>query len=110
MIEVESQLVIRKDGKCFLDAKKTELLKEIARNGSLSSAAKKLHISYQHAWTMIQEMNHAAPHFLVEKQRGGLNGGGAVITSYGERILNEYGIIEAQIKKLIREINNEINF
>ena len=110
MIEVESQLTVKKNGRCFLDHKKTELLKEISLHGSLSGAAKKLKISYQYAWTMINEMNHAAPSPLVIKQRGGVNGGGAVITGYGERILNEYWQIEAQVNKLIRQINVEINF
>jgi molybdate transport system regulatory protein len=109
MIEVESHITIKKDGKCFLDPKKTELLKEIVQNGSLSGAAKKLKISYQHAWTMIDEMNHVAPSPLVLKQRGGVNGGGAEITRYAERILNEYGQIEAQVEKLINQINVEIN-
>jgi molybdate transport system regulatory protein len=45
----------------------------------------------------------------VIKQRGGAKGGGAEISSYGERILNEYRQIEMQIKKLVHQINVEIN-
>src|SRR5660397_171198 len=56
MIEVECHISIRKDGSCFLSPVKTGLLHEIKQNGSLSGAAKKLKISYQHAWTMIDEM------------------------------------------------------
>jgi molybdate transport system regulatory protein len=109
MIEVESQISIKKDGNCFLDPLKTELLHEIKQSGSLSGAAKKLRISYQHAWTMIDEMNHIAPEPLVIKQRGGVNGGGAEISSYGIQMINEYKLIEAQVKKLINQINVDIN-
>ncbi|HZL09333.1 MAG TPA: winged helix-turn-helix domain-containing protein [Prolixibacteraceae bacterium] len=110
MIEVECHISVKKDGTCFLSPVKTELLNEIRQSGSLSGAAKKLKISYQHAWTMIEEMNRSAPEPLVIKQRGGANGGGAEISAYGEKILKEYRIIEAQVKKLVDQINVEINF
>lgn len=109
MIEVEWQISIKKNGNCFLSAAKAELLAEIIQSGSLSGAAKKLKISYQHAWNMINEMNRLAPEPLVIKQRGGANGGGAEISAYGIRILQEYRQIEAQVKKLVNQINIEIN-
>ena len=109
MIEVESHISIKKNGSCFLDQYKTALLQEIMQSGSLRGAAKKLKISYQHAWTMIDEMNRIAPEPLVIKQRGGANGGGAEISGYGTRILNEFKQIEAQVKKLVSQINVEIN-
>jgi len=109
MIEVECHISIKKNGNCFLGAAKTELLKEIIKSGSLSGAAKKLKISYQHAWNMIDELNRFAPEPLVNMQRGGVNGGGAEISVYGERILREYRMIEAQVKKLVSQINVEIN-
>jgi len=109
MIEVECHISIRKNGICFLSPVKTELLHEIMQNGSLSGAAKKLKISYQHVWTMIDEMNRSAPEPLVIKQRGGANGGGAEISGYGVKILRDYTLIEAEVKKLISQINVEIN-
>jgi molybdate transport system regulatory protein len=109
MIEVECNISIKKGGVSFLNPVKTQLLYGIMESGSLSGAAKKLKISYQHAWTMIDEMNRIAPEPLVIKQRGGANGGGAQISAYGERILNDYEQIEAHIKKLIKQINVEIN-
>ena len=109
MIKVECHISVRKNGHCFLEPSKTELLKEIVMIGSLRGAAKKLKISYQHAWNMIDEMNRQAPEPLVIKQRGGAHGGGAAISAYGEKILREYNQIEAQVKKLIDQINVEIN-
>lgn len=109
MIEVNCRISIKKDGVSFLDPVKTELLNEIKRCGSLNSAAKTLKISYQHAWTMINEMNSSAPEPLVTKQRGGTNGGGAVITVYGEKILKDYYTIQAQVNKMVNQINVEIN-
>jgi molybdate transport system regulatory protein len=109
MIEVECHISIKKNGYSFLSTTKTELLNEIMHCGSLSGAAKKLKISYQHAWTMIVEMNRLAPSPLVIMQRGGINGGGTEISSYGRRILKEYKLIEAQVNKLVDQINVEMN-
>lgn len=109
MIEVECHISIKKNGTSFLSPVKTELLNEIRKSGSLNSAAKNLNISYQHVWTMIDEMNRIAPEPLVIKQRGGANGGGAEISGYGEKILQEYRMIQAQVKKIVDQINVEIN-
>lgn len=109
MIEVECQISIKKDGTCFLGPIKTELLNEIRKSGSLSSAAKNMKISYQHVWTMIDEMNRIAPEPLVIKQRGGTHGGGTAVSGYGERLLRDYQMIQAQIKKMVDQINVEIN-
>jgi molybdate transport system regulatory protein len=109
MIEVECHISIKKDGIGFLNPLKTQLLQEIGKNGSLTGAAKKMEISYQHVWTMIDEMNRTAPSPLVLKQRGGANGGGTSISDYGERMLREYFLIQAEIKKVVDQINVEIN-
>jgi molybdate transport system regulatory protein len=109
MIEVEFSISVKKDGIMFLNPLKTQLLEEIKRNGSLSSTAKKMDISYQHLWNMIDEMNRAAQIPLVLKQRGGSNGGGATVTGYGERMIKEYLIIQAEIRKVVDQINVEIN-
>lgn len=109
MIEVECHISITKDGVCFLNPVRTALLKAIRTTGSLNSAAKLQKISYQHAWAMINDMNTTAPEPLVAKQRGGAHGGGAAITAYGERILNEYDLILKQINKTVDQVNVEIN-
>ncbi len=109
MIEVECHISIKKDGVCFMNPVKTELLKAIRKTGSLNSAAKLQKISYQHAWEMINEMNQLAPEPMVIKQRGGNHGGGAAITTFGERILNEYDLILKQINKTVDQVNVEIN-
>jgi len=109
MVEVECHLVIKRNGSCFLDANKTDLLYEIKRRGSLNSAATQLNISYQHAWNMVNEMNDSASEPIVIKQRGGANGGGAEISNYGERILKEYYMITEKINKLVSQINIEIS-
>ncbi len=109
MIEVACHVLIKRDGVCILGPVKTNLLREISKTGNLSEAAKVLDISYQHAWTMVEEMNKQAPNALVIKQRGGVSGGSTTVSDYGERVLQEYGLIEAQVQKMMNQINVEIN-
>ena len=109
MIEVECNISIKKDGTVFLSPLKTQVLQEIRKNGSLSATSKNMDLSYQHVWNMIDEMNRIAPLPLVTKQRGGANGGGTNVSDYGERMLREYLLIQAQIKKMVDQINVEIN-
>ena len=109
MINVDCQISIKKNGISFLDHSKIELLTQIKQSGSLSAAAKKCTMSYQHAWTIINDINNAAPEPLVIKQRGGNNGGGAELTSYGQKIIAEYFLIKAQLQKYVDQINVEIN-
>jgi molybdate transport system regulatory protein len=109
MLEINCHIIVKRNGLNFLSSAKIELLKEIKQNGSLSRAAKNLKISYQHVWNMIDEMNRVASEPLVLKQRGGINGGGAEVSKYGEQILSEFNQIEAQFQKLAKQVNVEIN-
>lgn len=109
MIEVDCQISINKNGVVWINPLKTQLLREIKKNGSLSGAAKEMEISYQHVWTMIDEMNRMAPRPIVLKQRGGAKGGGTSVSEYGERMLREYNIIQAEINRVVAQINVEIS-
>lgn len=109
MFTIECRLSVLKNGNNFLEPSKIGLLKEILETGSLSGAAKKLKISYQHAWNLIDEMNKISPEPLVYKQRGGKHGGGAEISIYGKKMLNEFYQIESQLKKWVDQVNTELN-
>jgi len=109
-MEVDLQIVIRNGDKRFLDPAGIALLKLVQSNGSLNAAAKALNISYQNAWTIINDMNKQAPESVVVMQRGGMGGGGAILSNYGSRLLKEYDWIEQQVVKFRRQLNNEIHY
>ncbi len=66
------------------------LLEAIARTGSIRQAAKEMGMSYKRAWTLVQALNALGPQPMVEKEAGGRSGGGARLTSFGERTLAVY--------------------
>ena len=56
---------------------KIELLEQIAAFGSISAAARKMEMSYKHAWDLVEELNRIFGKPLVSAQTGGRKGGGA---------------------------------
>ena len=87
---VNGNIEIEKNGACFLNPKRIALLKEVKVKGSINAASKELRMSYQQAWTFIKQMNELSPLPLVIQQRGGSNGGGAMITKFGEKTITEF--------------------
>lgn len=100
---IEGNLEIAKDGKSFLNAKRVALLKLVKEKGSINAASKALKMSYQQAWHFIKEMNDIAPLPLVIRKRGGANGGGALLTNFGDKTVAEF----EKLSKLHEEFKNQ---
>lgn len=71
------------------------LLQHIAEQGSITRAAKSAGLSYKAAWDAIDELNNLAHKPLVERIIGGKGGGGAKLSSEGERVLRLYQKLQA---------------
>lgn len=69
---------------------KIMLLQLVRETGSIAEAARRMDISYNHAWTLIRGMNESFHDPLVEASRGGRGRGGALITPAGEKVLRLY--------------------
>ncbi|MFS2223272.1 molybdenum-dependent transcriptional regulator [Pantoea sp. B65] len=93
-MQAEISLIIRLQQKLFADPRRIELLKQIQHTGSISQGAKLAGISYKSAWDAINEMNQMADRLLVERATGGKGGGGALLTLYGERLIQLFQLLE----------------
>jgi len=71
------------------------LLQHIAEQGSITRAAKSAGLSYKAAWDAIDELNNLAQKALVERVVGGKGGGGARLSSEGQRVLRLYQKLQA---------------
>ncbi|NBA96365.1 TOBE domain-containing protein [Pseudomonas sp. R5(2019)] len=71
------------------------LLQHIAEQGSITRAAKSAGMSYKGAWDAIDELNNLANQPLVERVVGGRGGGGARLSTEGERVLRLYQRLQA---------------
>ena len=81
---------------------KADLLALISETGSITSAAKRLKMSYMRAWQLVQVMNDCFHEPLVRTERGGAQKGGATLTESGERVLQLYREMEDESLQAIR--------
>jgi molybdate transport system regulatory protein len=74
---------------------KVTLLEAIAREGSISAAARSLRMSYRRAWELVEELKHGLGAAVIATAAGGSGGGGARLTPAGAAIIAEYRALEA---------------
>lgn len=106
-IGLNNRIWIEKNGKPFLGQGRIILLENIAAEGSINKAAKKLGMSYKRAWQLINAINAVADVPIVERSIGGAGGGGTVLTEKGKKIIHEFHRIDALCKDVLeKELEN----
>jgi molybdate transport system regulatory protein len=73
---------------------KADLLAAIDRHGSIAAAGRSMGMSYQRAWSLVNELNHIFRKPVVAVSRGGSERGGAALTVTGREVLTAYRTIE----------------
>jgi molybdate transport system regulatory protein len=80
---------------------KVALLEAIAGTGSITSAAKRLGMSYRRAWLLVAETNRCLRSPAVETAAGGRNGGGTALTATGVELVRRYRALERQTEAAV---------
>ena len=88
---------------------KADLLQAIIDTGSISSAAKSMHMSYKRAWQLVDAMNSCFQVPLVETAMGGVHGGGAKVTEFGVEMLATYRALIAKTESAASDELAKIN-
>ena len=123
MIKVDLHIHISDSDKLLVNPERVQLLRMVAKSGSLLKASEKMGVSYNKAWKASEKMgvsynkawkvleavNAACASPVLEKVRGGIGGGGAVLTDYGSLLLEEYEAIEKVVNQFSKKLNTEIN-
>jgi molybdate transport system regulatory protein len=73
---------------------KIRLLQAIGEHGSISAAARSMGMAYRHAWMMVDELNRCFNEPVVTSTIGGRRGGGAVLTPWGEELVERFEHME----------------
>jgi molybdate transport system regulatory protein len=80
---------------------KMQLLEHIRSTGSISAAGRAMDMSYRRAWLLVSAMNTMFAHPVVDSQRGGKQGGGAVVTEFGEELLSRFRAMEKKVEAAV---------
>jgi molybdate transport system regulatory protein len=82
---------------------KIQLLENIGACGSISAAGRAMDMSYRRAWVLVDEINRICGRAAVERQVGGKNGGGAILTPFGLSLVARYRKIEHHVESAARK-------
>lgn len=93
--KIDLKLRLLCDGEIAMGPGKADLLDAIARTGSISAAARAMHMSYRRAWLLVDVMNRSFREPLVRGAAGGPQGGGASVTEAGQLVLQHFRAMEA---------------
>lgn len=87
---------------------KKNLLDAIHATGSIKSAAKRMKMSYRHAWEMVNSINRSYPKPLIKKAVGGAKGGGTMLTEDGKKLISTYESLFKEFEKFKKKSNKQI--
>src|ERR1700694_546847 len=82
---------------------KIALLENIRAHGSIAAAGRAMDMSYKRAWDLVDEINRICRQAAVERQTGGKNGGGALLTPFGPSLVARYRKIERAAESAARK-------
>src|SRR5262252_10119247 len=87
---------------------KVRLLEAIERTGSISQAGRVLGMSYRRAWLLVDDMNSCFRDAVISAQPGGVHGGGATLTPFGQQLVERYRAIETDAMDATRRHLNDL--
>jgi len=87
---------------------RAELLRCVRKLGSLNRAASELEMSYRAAWGAIRTMEQRLGIKLLDRTRGGKDGGGAVLTEEASDLLAQFDVLEKKLKKFFESESGDL--
>jgi molybdate transport system regulatory protein len=82
---------------------KIQLLENIRTRGSISAAGRAMNMSYKRAWDLVDDIDRGCGRAAVQRQKGGKNGGGAMLTPFGLSLVARYRKIEQSVERAARK-------
>jgi len=102
-LEIRSKIWIEAEGEPVFGRGRRFLLEAIDTHGSINRAAEEVGISYRKAWGHIKAMEERLNMKLIDRQTGGRNGGGAVLTNEARKFLKKYEQLETGLREIVDE-------
>jgi molybdate transport repressor ModE-like protein len=77
------------------------ILNDIEIEGSIQAAAEKNNVSYRKAWGDLKKAEDILKFSIIDKKRGGKDGGTTVLTEDGKRMLKAFEELEKEFDNAI---------
>lgn len=97
------KLWVQRGGEPIIGGGRVELLLAIEEEKSLNRAARRLGMSYRHAWGIIRKLEQKLGLKVVEAVRGGKRGGGTRLTEQGQALVEDYRLMDKALEEIVRE-------
>lgn len=81
-----------------------ELLEGIVTYGSLRRSAAQMGMSYNKAWKVVKNSKLQWGQPLIERKIGGVSGGGATLTAFGQSLLTRYRAFEQKAQTTLNAL------
>lgn len=100
------KLWLEEEDKVFGDGP-CDILERIDRLGSLSKAAREINMSYSQAWELIDSLEKKLGFKLLEKQAGGISGGGSALTPRGRILMETFAAFRREAENCLKKLENK---
>ncbi len=98
-MQVKSKIWLEKEGLLIFGEGKSRILKAIDKHKSINKAAFCLGMSFRHAWSYINEIERRAGIKMIERARGGRDGGGSRLTEDAAELIHRYDRLKEDVDK-----------
>lgn len=105
---MRARLSLEADNASPVGGARIRLLEALAREGSISGAARAVGLSYKAAWDAIDGMNNLFGRPLVGAKTGGRHGGGASLTEDGERVVSMFRRLEGELARALSVLEPDL--
>jgi molybdate transport system regulatory protein len=92
-----------KDNKGILGDGKWQILKLIENKGSIKAACDELGYTYRRTWGNLKKIEQFFGFPLLEKQRGGSDGGRTLLTAQGKKLVKAFDNFHSSVDAVIVE-------
>ena len=107
-VAIQALVTLKTDSLPAVGRDRIRLLETVAREGSISAGARAIGITYKAAWDGLDAMANLFGKPLLAARTGGKAGGGAELTPFGQRLIEAFRRMEAEMARALRAIEPDL--
>jgi molybdate transport system regulatory protein len=107
-MSIEALVTLKSEDVPAVGRDRIRLLEAVAREGSISAGARAIGITYKAAWDGLDAMANLFGKPLLAARTGGKAGGGAELTPFGQRVIEAFRRMEAEMAHALRSIEPDL--